>query len=69
MYNENETMFMLGQNCSFGLVGKGGIAEKDFTDVLEVHRRYGTEYCSVALDFFMLGYIYGKREERSRKRG
>lgn len=69
VYNANSTMKMLGKQCSIPLIEKEGIAGNDFQDVLSAHEANGTsDYFSIAMDAFMLGYIYGKRAERARKR-
>ena len=69
IYNTNSTMQMLGKQYVIPLIGEGGIAADDFRNVLDAHRSNKTnDYFNIGVDFFMLGYIYGKRAERSRKK-
>lgn len=69
LYDANSTMRMLGYQYPIELLGKGGIAYKDFNNVLDAHRKNKTcSFFEVWLDVFMLGYIYGKRAERSRRK-
>lgn len=69
LYNANETMKMLGKQYPLGLLCKGGIAAEDFGNVLDAHMRNGTySMFEIGIDIFMLGYIYGKRAERKKKK-
>lgn len=68
LYGTNETMKMLGKQYPIGLLGKGGIAAEDFGNVLDAHKKNGTQSLfDFGVDAFMLGFIYGKRLERKRK--
>lgn len=69
LYNANATMKMLGNQCSMKLIGEGAIAENDFRNVLSAHRANKTSsYFDIGMDAFMLGYIYGIRAERARRK-
>ena len=69
LYEMNETMKMLGYQCPTELLWGDGIAAKDFNNVLDAHSRKGTSsLLEVGINIFMLGYIYGKRAERSKKK-
>lgn len=63
-YDKNETMKLLG-NQEYSFIYRDGIMAK-INDIVRVRPYSCTE--NTALDIFMLGYIYGKRAERARKR-
>lgn len=68
-YDKNETTKLLGFQSPLNLVGVDGIARNDFKNVIDVHKMNCTNnYFDVALDGFMLGYIYGKRAERAKRK-
>ena len=68
-YDTNETTKLLGYQCPLKFVGVDGIARTDFDNVISAHKMNRTNnYFEVVLDGFMLGYIYGKREERAKKK-
>ena len=68
LYNANATMKMLGGN-TYSPIFIGGVAADAFNDVLNAHKAEGhTHYIDIAMDAFMLGYIYGKRAERAKKK-
>ena len=68
LYSTNKTMQMLGNQYPNELIGKEGIAAEDFGNVVSAHRAKRTNnYFDIGMDFFMLGYIYGKRAERARR--
>lgn len=69
LYNANETMKMLGKQYPLGLLGKGGIAAEDFGNVLDAHEKKGMySLFDLGMDAFMLGFIYGKRAERQKRK-
>ena len=68
IYDENETMKLLGQQFSLFYIGEGGIATDDFMNVIKAEKKHRQDLFSVAVDFFLLGLIYGKREERRRRK-
>ena len=69
LYDTNETMKMLGQQSAAEIIGTGGIAAGDFQNVIAAHLINGrTNYFEVGMDAFMLGYIYGKRAERAKRK-
>ncbi len=69
IYDENETMKLLGMQAYYLLAMPGEIAHEDFGNILEAHRKYMPDELSKSLDFFTIGYIYGKRAERARQQG
>lgn len=66
LYDMNETMKMLGYQCSVGIIK--GAPSDDFDNVLTAHRQCGSGLLDLGIDMFMLGYIYGKRVERVRRK-
>lgn len=74
IYERNETMKMLGHQTTWNKVALGGVAQKDFDNVLDaVTEEYGSIFKRIILNagiyFFALGYIYGQRAERAKKKG
>lgn len=68
LYDANKTMKMLGCNI-YAPIFRNGVAADDFNDVLNAHVNEGSmHYFDIAMDAFMLGYIYGKRAERARRK-
>lgn len=67
LYDANETMKLLGKQFYYQILND---ERKDaFNDMMNAHRTEGRiHYFDLAMDAFMLGYIYGKRVERARKR-
>ena len=64
-YRKNETMKLLGkQTCEALFFDE---ARKQIHDIAEA-RNTRFNY-NAAMDVFLLGYIYGKKEERARKKG
>ena len=64
-YRKNETMKLLGkQTCEALFFDE---VRKQIHDIAEA-RNTRFDY-SAAMDVFLLGYIYGKKEERARKKG
>ena len=64
-YRANATMQMLGHQLYCRIIEKQGFKEID--NILEA-RPY-TSTMETAMDVFALGYIYGKRAERARRKG
>lgn len=69
LYEMNETMKLLGEQY-YSEIFKGGSPEREaYNDMVNAYRENGnTHYADVAMDAFVLGYIYGKRAERARRR-
>lgn len=64
-YRKNETMKLLEkQTCEALFFDE---VRKQIHDIAEA-RPYSFKYSS-AMDIFILGYIYGKKAERARKKG
>lgn len=68
IYDYNETMKIIGRQMLSEYVCKDGIASTDFDEVLSAERANCRPLFGIALDFFALGFIYGKRAERARKK-
>ena len=69
LYDANETMKMIGYQCPVSLLCGGGVAARDFKNILDAHEKKDTySFLKVGIDVFMLGYIYGKRAERSKQK-
>ena len=70
LYDANKTMKMLGNTRPLEIIGKGQVAEDDFKNLMSAYRdvKAYPNYFEVAIDAFMLGYIYGKRAERTRRK-
>lgn len=63
VYNTNDTMRMLGKQCSYEI-----ISEEQFKKLNDIATARPSSFTKeAAIDIFMLGYIYGKKAERSRK--
>lgn len=67
IYRMNETMRMLGKNCIYTKVIPGGDYEKEFKDLRDAYFADGDVVWS-QINFFALGYICGKRDDRKRKK-
>lgn len=69
LYRANETMKLLGKQCLYPLVTGNGIAKIDFDNVIKAHKEQPRcTMLDIGVDMFALGYIYGKRAERARRR-
>ena len=69
LYRMNKTMEMLGYQPSLQLVCGNGIAAEDFRNVLDAYEKSRVySPVEIGIDSFTLGYIYGKRAERNKKR-
>ena len=64
-YKKNETMKLLGKQVCEALYSDD--VSRQIHDIAEA-RPYSFKYSS-AIDIFILGYIYGKKAERARKKG
>ena len=73
LYERNATMQMIGRQAICDIVNNHDIFSK-IVDILQAHDEQAREdgrtcdYIEPALDFFALGMIYGKREERQKCR-
>ena len=63
-YSENHTMQMLGKNYYSAVFANGGY--EAMNDVIKA--RPFTCTFETAMDVFAIGYIYGKRAERAKKK-
>lgn len=65
-YRKNDTMRLLGQQCAASIIGDNDVVRHEIKEISEA-RPY-TFTVDAAIDIFMLGYIYGKRAERARRK-
>lgn len=63
-YDVNSTMKMLGENTYIGALNQQAFSELD--NILEARPYTCTR--DTAMDIFMLGFIYGKRAERKKRK-
>lgn len=68
IYDENETMKLIGQQRILSLIGAGGIAKHDFLNMVNAETIHNQDLYTIAGDAFTLGYIYGKRAERAKRK-
>lgn len=69
LYDVNETMNVLGHQHPTILLCGDGVAGKDFKNMLDAYRKNEIDsFYEFGVDAFMLGYIYGKRAERSKRK-
>jgi len=64
LYDANEVMRIIGKQPSCEYIGS------EFDAVLDAHRAAGTndnDMFSIAIDFYLLGIVCGKRLERAEK--
>jgi hypothetical protein len=69
LYNHNETMKLLGQQPAIAFCDD--TVRKAVNDIIEAYTVYrvgGIDIIEVMVDSFALGRIYGKREERQRRK-
>lgn len=66
IYRKNKTMFMLGKNCAANAFWGNEEVKKQINEIAEARPHHFI--LEAAADIFMLGYIYGKRAERARKK-
>ena len=64
IYNTNDTMRLLGKQNAADVLGEVQFSEID--NIAEARPFNFTK--EAATDIFMLGYIYGKKAERTRKK-
>ena len=65
VYELNDTMRLLGHQCPAEIITKE--ARKQM-DEITAARKFTTTL-ETAMDMFTIGYIYGKRAERARRKG
>ena len=63
-YAANDTMKLLGKQIYRRSLGETG--QTELKNILEAQR--GASRMIIAMDAFMLGYIYGQRAERKRRK-
>ena len=69
IYDYNSTMKILGYSEVAGIIAPGGVASDSFRDVCSAHRAAKkNNIFDNGFDFFALGYIYGKRAERAKRK-
>lgn len=66
-YEKNETMRLLGKQCMMTAFWCDDKVRKGIDEIAEA-RPYSFTI-NAAADIFALGYIYGKRAERARRKG
>ncbi len=66
LYSKNSTMRMLGEQRSVAIFWKNDEVKKAVDEIAEA-RPYSFTI-EAASDIFVLGYIFGKRAERARKK-
>ena len=64
VYDQNETMRLLGYQYPGDVMDKKVVSAMQ--DIAKARPYEATK--TIAIDYFMLGYIYGKRAERSRRK-
>ena len=67
-YRENKTMEMMGRQYAMSLLDRSEV-RKEYKDVYSALVKHDI-YLDIAscTDIFMLGYIWGKRDERKRRK-
>ncbi len=68
VYDENKTMRLLGHQFIYKLITGDNPGYNEFMEVLEAHRKHSSDFLSVAIDIFSLGFIWGIRNERAKRR-
>ena len=69
LYKMSETMKLLGNQCYLEILKDGSPELEAYNDMMNARGEdSNTHYVDVTLDAFVLGYIYGKRAERARRR-
>ena len=68
IYEVNDTMRLLDYQCPAEIITKE--ARKQMGDIISIStaRKYTTTFATT-MDMFTLGYIYGKRAARARRKG
>ncbi len=65
IYEANKTMTILGYQYPQNIIGVESVAREDFSNLIKAHAENKTSNIyELAMDSFMLGYLYGKRVER-----
>lgn len=64
-YEKNDTMKLLGYQYAMEIMCNEKV-RKDMGNIAKARPYEASK--SIATDYFMLGYIYGKRAERSKKK-
>lgn len=67
LYNANETMKLLGKQSMSYVLNRYPEVKEQITEIARA-RPYSFTI-EASWDLFMLGYIYGKRAERARRKG
>ena len=69
LYEMNDTMKLLGEQYYLEILKDGSPESEAYNDMMNAYRENGyVHHADVAMDAFVLGYIYGKRAERARRR-
>ena len=69
IYEKNKTMKMIGESTIYNLIFSDGEPHDDFWNVLKAHAEDKTnDIFHICTDIFALGYIYGKRAERAKRK-
>lgn len=64
IYDSNETMKMIGQQCSYELIRSNETIYKQFMDVLKAHQEHQTkDITEIGIDFYTLGIMAAKQME------
>lgn len=66
IYEKNDTMRLLGKQCIVDVFWQNDEVKKAVNDISDA--RLDNFTLDAAADLFSLGYIYGKRAERARKK-
>lgn len=67
-YRQNETMKMLGRQCIMPLIDREEVVTQ-YREAFEAIKKESPLMDSAeCMDLFMLGYIWGKRDERARRK-
>lgn len=73
LYERNSTMQMIGRQSSLDIIENHDVFTQ-IMDILQAHDEQARDdgricdYIEPAVDFFLLGMIYGKRAERKKRR-
>lgn len=73
VYAANTTMALIGRQSPLRLISAGGPAAEDFQNLFEAYSTTYKEHMlthmvDMVQDAFLLGYIHGKRAERTKRR-
>lgn len=69
-YNQNKTMRMIGNSALYTYVVPGGEAHEDFENILcaYIMKKRNVYFKEMLSAFFALGFIWGQRKERQRRK-